>query len=79
MKHIGRGDKMKGSKKSCGNCKHYVDVGFLNWGECNCLVPYSFLAKQLWVDVHDDSQNMCFNDGGEGDYGEECEAYELKT
>jgi len=48
------------------------DVGFLNWGECNCLVPF-------WVDVHDDSANMCFNDGEEGDYGEECEAYELKT
>lgn len=57
---------------SCGDCKHYRDIGQDGFGRCVALIP-------LYVFTTDDDgmlSALVFTNGGLHDYGDECDCFE---
>jgi hypothetical protein len=55
---------------SCGTCRHFIDVGYKNWGECAAKVP-----AWAWGE-HIETTRQVFCDGGTADFAPDCECYE---
>lgn len=60
---------MTENKKSCGNCEHFENVGYKNWGECRCEVPAPYHYSPI---------PMVWRDGGVKDYASDCDFYKPK-
>jgi len=55
---------------SCGNCKHFQNLGYKNWGYCCAPVPpWVFEADEI-------PSNTVWTDGGNRDLAKDCEMYE---
>lgn len=58
---------------SCGSCEFFKNVGFKNWGECECPAPQWALEPECEL------SSVVWRDGGIQDLAEKCKTYKPNT